>query len=270
MRTSTSCLLGAAALAMLADANVAGAADGDAAAPAAGAAVSPNPKYVVDEDSMTGDHLTVFVNIDKAVEHFDRTAPPRCVPAGAKMKVIRQSDQEILVRMLSVPQKGEFLMTDLKNVGIAACGERTVNLHTVYAVRRSDLLEETYKRTGATFGALVVPFKFRVTESKELSSSATLAPYVGARLDWLQGFGFSLTPIFSAGLALVPITDQTNNTTTTKAAPSIGVGLILTSSKNNQFNAGILFGKDLVSRADRMVDPRAYENWISFYIGTSK
>lgn len=237
----------------------------EAAAPQA-----PGPKYVADDDSMTGDHLTVFVNLDRVLLHADRAADPRCVPAGSKMKVIRQDDREILVRMLSVPQKGEFLMTDLKNLGIAACGERTVNLHTVYAVQRSDLLEETYKRTGATFGALVVPFKFRVSESKELASSATLAPYVGARLDWLQGFGFSLTPIFTAGLALVPITDQANNTTTTKAAPSIGIGLILTSSKNNQFNAGVLFGKDLVSRADRAVDPRAYENWISFYIGTSK
>lgn len=76
-----------------------------------------------------------------------------------------------------------------------------------------------------------------------------------------------MTPIVSAGLGLVPITNPTTNSTETKAALSTAVGLVVTSSKSESFNAGVLIGKDFLGEVDRKNDPSVGKLWLSFYVG---
>jgi hypothetical protein len=125
-----------------------------------------------------------------------------------------------------------------------------------------------HRRSGVKFGGLVVPFKFRLGSAKDLVSSSTVAPYVGFRTAW-NTFGLTFTPVLAAGLSLVPIADPQNNTTTSKAAYTLAVGIRLTSTKNESFNAGLLFGRDFLSRTDRDADPAATRPWASFYLGYS-
>jgi hypothetical protein len=127
-----------------------------------------------------------------------------------------------------------------------------------------------YKSTGIAFGALVVPFKFRLGNDKKLVSSTTIAPYLGARMSRFQGLGVQLVPVITAGLALVPVSDPVAKTTETKAAFSTAVGLTLTSSKNADFNAGVLIGKDFLGKSDRAIDNSVTKPWISIWIGVSK
>jgi Sec-independent protein secretion pathway component TatC len=115
----------------------------------------------------------------------------------------------------------------------------------------------------------VVPFKFRLGGDKGITASSTIAPYVGFRMAFFQGFGLSFTPLISGGLGLVPVTDQNTNTTETKSALSLATGFIMTSSKNERFNAGILIGKDVLSKTDRERDPNVDKAWLSFYLGVS-
>ena len=61
----------------------------------------------------------------------------------------------------------------------------------------------------------------------------------------------SLPCVSGTGLALVPVVDQTAKTTpTSRSAFSVAAGLVLTSSKNSDFHAGLLIGKDYLSRSD--------------------
>ena len=78
-----------------------------------------------------------------------------------------------------------------------------------------------------------------------------------------------ITPIISAGLGLVSVANPTTNITETKSAFSTAVGIKVTSVKNENFNAGILVGKDFVSKADRDNDPVVSKLWLSLYVGYS-
>jgi hypothetical protein len=67
----------------------------------------------------------------------------------------------------------------------------------------------------------------------------------------------------------VPITDPATNQTETKNALTMAFGMVLTSSKNQKFSAGILFGWDFLSEADQARDPNVEKPWLSFYVGSN-
>ena len=141
-----------------------------------------------------------------------------------------------------------------------------------YTIERSDLEKFDYRRKGVVFGGLVVPFKYYLSGDKRVATSTTVAPYVGLRNAEL--WGLHITPVISGGLGLVPVnstaTDENGVTTTgsdTKAALSVAAGIRLTSDKNKAFSAGILFGKDFLSNADRSADPTVGKLWTSLYFG---
>jgi hypothetical protein len=144
--------------------------------------------------------------------------------------------------------------------------DKRVNTHEQYIISRAQLGQYSVRRTGLTFGGLVVPFKVRLGSSREIVSSATVAPYIGWRTSY-EYWGISLTPTVSAGLGLVPIHADGGGSPTTRAAFSTAFGLVLGSDKNQAFHAGLLLGKDFLSRADRQIDPSAKLPWWSFFVG---
>lgn len=151
---------------------------------------------------------------------------------------------------------------------LAACQAKgIVKAYTNYQLDKTKLDSSAHKLIGISFGALVVPFKFRLGNANELVSSATIAPYVGFRTAWLQGWGLTLTPVVSAGLGLVPVADASGKGTSTKAAFSTAGGLLLTSNKSDQFSVGALVGRDFLGRTDREADSAVNKVWVSLYIG---
>lgn len=264
----------------VASANAADSSDSDMNAAAAGsgkAAVYPS-----DAGRLDGDHLTLRTNVEGFQEAFGQNTDLKCAPAGSLLSVTSESGDQVLVRFRVIPNENDTdvrayskdssysfeKVTKLKS--LESCKEdRRVNGYTQYKIPKATLQRFDYRRSGAVFGGLVVPFKFRLGGAKELSSSSTVAPYVGFRSSLLQGWGLTFTPVFSAGLGMVPVVDPTNNTTTTKAAFSTAVGLVLTSNKNEGFNAGFLIGRDFLSRSDRQRDPDVNAPWVSLYLGYS-
>ena len=221
-----------------------------------------------DNDSLSGDHLRLRTNANGFLSLADTSAAARCAPAGSRAAVSAETADEVFLRFLSVTDEDDTLLTADDKAALAACPKANrVNGFTQYKIPKASLRAYDFKRSGITFGGLVVPFKYRLGSSKELVSSSTVAPFIGFRTAWLQGFGLTFTPVVAAGLSLVPVADATTNSTSTKSAYTVAVGLRLTSSKNENFSAGLIYGRDYLSRVDREADPSVRKPWASFYLG---
>jgi hypothetical protein len=235
---------------------------------------SATTAFPEDADRLDGDHLKLRVNV-YGFEALDgpEKGKPFCAPKGSKITVTRQEGDQLFVRFklpdTSAPQKDDGRMFStgeaVTESALADCPSSTrVDEHTQYKISYTSLSQNAYRRTGVTFGALIVPFKFHLGGSNKLSSSSTIAPYVGFRGP--APFGLTFTPVVSAGLGLVPVNDGSGETET-RPAFSAALGVLLTHSKNDRFNAGILFGKDFLSEADRASDDTVEKVWFSFYAG---
>ena len=234
---------------------------------------------------MLGDHMELVANLDGFKETvidkktgIEKTMT-KCAPLGAKFAInnIDPTKQVIDLNFLDVEQKRIHWYNNLfsrqdtvekEKRALAACeAANRVNDYTSYQIENTKLASAAVKRTGIAFGMLVVPFKFRLGNAKDLVSSSTVAPYVGFRTSWAQSFGLRFTPIVSAGLGMVPVADASGKGTSTKAAFSTAAGLLLTSNKSEQFSVGALIGRDFLGRTDREADSAVSKLWVSFYIG---
>lgn len=231
-------------------------------------------KFASDNDSLDGDHLKLKVNID-GFEQIGGGQKKFCAPIGSKLSVTRPTETHLYVRFKQVPRldnapdKNGKLSTGeaATKAAIEACQKlnELVNEYMQYKIERKILDDYSYRRTGVMFGALVVPFKFYLGSDSKLSASSTVAPYIGFRGP--APFKLTFTPVLSAGLGLVPVTDATSGETNTRSALSVAVGVLLTHTKNEKFNAGIIFGKDFLSKSDRGNDKAVDDLWFSLYAG---
>ncbi len=221
-----------------------------------------------DENKLVGDHVRLLTNIG-GFKPFPTGSGEFCAPAGSRLAVSDEDGTTLYVRFLSITNEDDtFLGASFKEALKQCPPAMRVNDFTAYKLARTSLQHLDYRRSGISFGGLVVPFKFRLGSSKELVSSASIAPYVGFRTASFA-FGLSFTPVLAAGLSLVPVADPSTNSTSSKSAYTLAIGFRLASSKNENFNAGFLIGKDYLSAADRALDPSVTEKWISIYLGYS-
>jgi len=212
-----------------------------------------------------GDHLRLLNDVYGFVPVS--TAPgidtaPRCAGRNTSFAQISENDTEIFVKFYSVETP---LSADTCSKGTKLPVEGSV-----YKIDKLTYQSVGVKHTGLAFGALVVPFKFRLGSDKKLVSSSTIAPFIGIRWSKLQGFGYEFMPVVSAGLGLVPVADPGTGTTDTKSAFSTALGITLTNTRNADFSAGVLVGKDFLSKSDRALDPSVNKVWISIWLGVSR
>jgi hypothetical protein len=128
----------------------------------------------------------------------------------------------------------------------------------------TDIIEGTeVRRSGLSFGGLVVPFKYYLGGDRTIKASTSVAPYIGWRIPFL--FNTTLTPMLASGLAMIPVKDGdgTNN----RNALSVAGGVLLRSPVTSDFSAGIAFGKDFVSKSDRGTDETIDKLWASVFFG---
>lgn len=232
------------------------------------AAQSPAAAIPSDGNKLTGDHIrlqtnaTDFMSLDAA-----GASASKCAPVGSRIAVSEETTTDVFLRFISITNEADSLLTQADKDALKACPvENRVNGFSQYKLSKNKLAQTSYQRSGITFGALVVPFKYRLG-AKELVSSSAIAPYIGFRTAWLQGFGMTFTPILAAGLSLVPVTDAGTSTTATKSAYTFAAGLRLTSSKSESFSAGLILGRDFLNKVDKAGDKNADKPWVSFYLG---
>jgi hypothetical protein len=222
-----------------------------------------------DNNSLSGDHLRVQTHAFNFIESSNRTnPPPKCAPAHSGFSIRSATATTYTVRFYNVAEveKDEKKQSELDKACLSA---GLVSKDTSYTIAKEELNKYDFKRSGVTFGGLVVPFKFRLGGDQAVTSSSTVAPYLGFTSRYLQFFGLSLDPVITAGLAFVPVTNPATGTSESKSAFSYGAGFVLTSSKNEQFHAGLIIGKDVLSSSDRAKDPNVDKAWISFYVGAA-
>ena len=225
--------------------------------------------FPTDVNSLAGDHIRVQTHLIGFVESISPpTEKKRCAPAGSGLRVVHDAGGVLTVRFYDV-EKVSGADADLTDTAKHCKAAGLVSEDASYTIAKAELLKYDYKRSGVTFGGLVVPFKFRLGGDKAVTSSSTVAPYLGFTTRYLQGFGLSLNPVIMAGVGMVPVANPDTGTAETKTAFSFGAGFVLTSSKNNEFSAGLIIGRDVLSSADRARDPNVDKPWLSFYLGVS-
>ncbi|SRR5712692_4399575 len=246
-----------------------------------------NTSFAGDDNKFDGDHLRFRANAFK----FKEGTADKCAPVDSKLAVVRETDDGgLIVRFYFVPNEKDYKerqtkwpitqwseslgeplkTTDEMLEALKNCpADKRVNTFTTYTILKTELAQADYRRTGVTFGGLTVPFKYRLGGNRGITSSTTVAPYVGLRTGLGQSYGLSFTPIVSAGLGLVPVTDPSTSKTETKSAFSFATGFIMGSSKNEKFTSGLLFGRDLLSKSDRNLDPDVNKWWLSFFVGAA-
>jgi hypothetical protein len=225
------------------------------------------PSYAEDNDVLDGDRLKLRVTVDGFIPVSGADKASRCAPKGSVLSVTHEREGKLSIRFKKVPNAGDgmFAVEETPSKSAINACTQIVNDYTQYEIDKARLMQFDFRRSGVTFGALVVPFKFYLSGERKITTSSTIAPYVGFRGP--APFGLTFTPIVSAGLGLVPVTDSRSGETETKSALSVAVGLVLTSSKNDSFNAGIMIGRDYLSRADEVADPNVRKAWFSLYAG---
>lgn len=239
----------------------------------ASTACSANEKlnYAGDDDSWAGDNVRLRVGVPGfTVVRKDRAdddkSPPvkHCAPAGSRAHVYEESEGTLLVQFELVSSEGSGTAA-----GVACPADLRARTDVSYSIRKSDLASYRLLRTGLSFGGLVIPFKYRLGDDKELVSSPAIAPFVGFRTAWMSSLGIEFTPVAAAGLSLVPVPTADGQDTENKAAYTVALGFRVTSSKNQKFTAGLLYGRDFLSTRDLSGQPKLKKPWLSLYLGAS-
>jgi hypothetical protein len=81
--------------------------------------------------------------------------------------------------------------------------------------------------------------------------------------------GITFTPVAAAGLSLVPVPTADGKETENKAAYTVALGFRVSSSKNQKFTAGLLYGRDFLSTRETAGQPKLKKPWLSIYLGAS-
>lgn len=237
--------------------------DGDASAAAAAKGDTPTMKFAESGDNLAGDTIRFMVNI-YGIDPYQGSVPKqRCALSGSKARVSADDGENLWFRFTNVG--GKSLFDGAGEHADATCPkDQRVTLGIQYKKAKAEILSYDHRLVGWAFGGMVVPFKYYLGGDKKILSSATLAPYLGVKVPFF--WGTTITPIASAGLALVPIDNQ-DGSNETNPALSTSLGLLLTSSKSRSFSSGILVGRDFMGKEDRGTEDTVTKPWFSIYLG---
>jgi hypothetical protein len=125
--------------------------------------------------------------------------------------------------------------------GTKDCDGKAIDTDIAYVIRKDDLENRGLARTGMTYGALVVPYKYHLTGQRDFTGGASLGGYLGYRLETTKYVGFTLTPVAFLGGSNISVGAQN------LAGLSYGLGLIGTFK--GTFQAGAVIGWDQVGKS---------------------
>lgn len=141
-------------------------------------------------------------------------------------------------------------------VYIKDAGGPLPELNKPYTLCKDNTKSYKYRRAGGIdTGILVIPYKVR---SGDLYGDSTLGPYIA-----LKGSSISLLATF--GLTQVSVAEATSGNVKTESGISYAVGLVW--SVTNDFDVGLVAGKDHLSGAAGDAFEFQDKTWWSFAIG---
>lgn len=120
----------------------------------------------------------------------------------------------------------------------------------------------TESLTGLSSGPLVVPFKFR-TGDKSLSGDATIGMYAGMTFEPFRvrdNWCFRFTPLISAGLSQVAVSD--GDKTENKTSATWAAGFLISSWST--LNIGVVYGQDRIGDSSWEYEG---DGWVSIMVG---
>ncbi|GAB5605823.1 hypothetical protein [Sideroxyarcus sp. TK5] len=147
---------------------------------------------------------------------------------------------------------------------VASDGSQPVDTHGAYVLDKAAVENIPHTRYGWTFGALIVPFKYQLSD-KSFGGSSTIGPYVGYRFQDNQG---AVTPVVSAGwVNNIPVALANGGGTINRSGFSWAAGVIFSIDKGTGFQAGVLVGQDRLG--SNAAAPYQYEGkyWLSLSVG---
>lgn len=186
-----------------------------------------------DQENFYGDRLRPSVDVKAKLRNEQTDA---CIPGGTHMTVVGQNDTNLYVKL------------ELSKETKECDGVKVLSTMAAYQITKTDLRESGTSRTGITYGALVVPFKYQTTGAKDFTGSASVGGYAGYRFESLRSIGVTATPIAFMGASNVSVpSSATASTSANVMGFSYGLGLIGTFK--GSFQTGLVVGWDRVGKS---------------------
>lgn len=146
------------------------------------------------------------------------------------------------------------------------CKGKIVRPDVSYTISSSELQRAAAFNRGWDYGLLAVPYKYHPTD-QSLTGEATLGGYAGYQYSW-PGVAITI-PVFSAGVGVVNVTNDTGKETSSRSAASFTVasGFIINLTKSGLFQIGALYGIDWAGKGNHY----KYDGkpWIAISFGTN-
>ena len=215
--------------------------------------LSASLAYAVnDETNYVGDKL-VYSFIVHAT-YADAPQDPVCIPANTTLLGMGSTTGKLYVQ---VKKKGLKQCND-DSKEIASDRVLEIDLKT------PPLDIASPGREGLTYGALVVPYKYFYSGSKDFLAGSTVGPYFGYRLS-RQTIGFETKFIVFLGATTASVSQTSGGQTSNQnlAGFSYGFGMITEIKKS--FQLGFVLGIDRVS--DSIAYPNSGQPWAAISIG---
>ncbi len=213
------------------------------------------PAAAQSQTSLYGFKIASSVNT--LLKRTDDKSKTACLPAATTLTVIGMDGSDYKVELAGGKNvaKCDFPAgTEAESLGNVA-----------YTVGKSDFENSGFTRRGATYGALVVPFKYQLKGEKQFTGGASVGGYAGYKFESLNNLGITATPILFMGASSVSVKGDTADSTKNLMGFTYGFGLVGTFQ--NSFQSGLVIGWDRVGKSDGY----KYNGkpWIALQIGFS-
>ena len=191
-------------------------------------------QVVNDAENYLGDRLRITV--DAKVKRSDRLSDG-CLVGGTTMKSFGTMPNDTSTLAVLVEKGSSRTECD---------GTTPVTNTKPYYASIAELKASGLARTGVTYGALVVPFKYQLKGDNDFTGSATLGGYVGYRFETIRQIGLTATPIVFLGASNISVNEADDAAKNVMGA-SFGFGII--STLKGAFQIGAVLGWDRVGKS---------------------
>jgi hypothetical protein len=192
-----------------------------------------------DEMNYTGDRLSFPVNVNASYKGSDNVVHPLCIPAETTLRGLGPMEKDTLhVRLATFSDDVPDCSGSVPPVNIPK--------NVAISVHQDNLNFYKPNRYGLTYGALVVPYKYHFSGSKNFEGNSTVGPFLGYRFD-KNTLGVGIKIVGFLGGAVIKVTETVDNTQKDKTLAGFSYGIGILGEIKSDFQLGLVFGADRVS-----------------------
>jgi hypothetical protein len=218
-----------------------------------------------DENNFFGDRISFPVNVRGQI-YLGADAKPSplgeavCIPAGQALRVGSKNSIKVktTVNGQESERTGRVVYVSSFFDETEQCDKPAGQKGKPLAKEKIFLGEREFENTGidrfgATYGGLVVPFKYHVNGSKEFRAGSAIGPYVGYRFD-RNTIGWGAKLIAFAALSTVAVEQNVDGTVKTQSLSGFSYGIGMIGQVKGDFQLGVVVGWDRVSKSANYAD----------------